>query len=204
VLKPLGLFVFLLLPAALLAQNPKSAIGGEGSLWAGGEVSVFNPDYGCPSNLPFNCTYDLYGATALFDFNLHPKWGAEGEARWLHWNGDGNEVESNYLLGPRYKVYRANRFNFWVKMMMGGGWVTTPTYPEAGGLKGSYFVYSPGATVEYRLSHRLNVRADYEFQFWPSFTGPTAYSSSGTPLPTGNGLTPNGLSVGVTYRFLGQ
>jgi hypothetical protein len=204
VLKSIGLYALLLLPAALLAQNPKSAVGGDASFSAGGEVSLFNPDYSCVSNLPFNCKHDLYGATALFDFNVHPKWGAEGEARWLHWNGFGNEKESNYLIGPRYRVYRADRFSFWAKLMMGGGWITTPYYPEAGSLKGSFFVYAPGATVDYRLTHRLDLRADYEFQFWPSFIGPVSFTSSGAVQTNNNGLTPNGLSVGVTYRFLGQ
>jgi hypothetical protein len=204
VLKSIGLFVLLFLPAALVAQSPKSAIGADASLWAGGEVSDFNPDYGCESNLPFNCSNDLLGATALFDFNVKPKWGAEGEARWLHWNGVGSEQESTYMIGPRYKVYRHNRYSLWVRFMGGGGWITTPYYPAAGSLKGSYFAYAPGGTVEYRLSRKLMLRADYEFQFWPSFAGPTTYSTTGAPVANGGGLSPNGVSVGVTYRFLGQ
>lgn len=203
-LKSIGLFVLLFVPAALLAQSQKSAVGGDASLWAGGEVSDFNPDYACKNNLVFACSGDLLGATALFDFNVKPKWGAEGEARWLHWNGGGGEVESNYLAGPRYKVYRHNRFSFWGKFVAGGGWITTPNYPAAGSLKGSYFVFAPGMTVDYRLSNKLMLRADYEYQFWPSFAGPPSYSATGALILNNGGLTPNGVSVGVTYRFLGQ
>jgi hypothetical protein len=200
----IGLFAILLLPAALIAQSDKSAIGGEASLWAGGEVSVFNPDFDCASNIVFNCKYDLYGGTALFDFNVRPRWGVEGEARWLHWGGNEGEVESNYLIGGRYKVYRINRFSLWAKVLVGGGWITTPGYPNAGSLKGSYFTYVPGAIVDYRLSRRLILRADYEYQLWPSFAGPPSYNSSGQLVNNANGLTPNGVSLGVTYRFLGQ
>lgn len=187
-----------------MAQSPRSAVGGDASVWAGGEVSYFNPDYSCNSNIVFNCANDLLGATALFDFNVTSKIGAEGEARWLHWNGPGGEVESNYLAGPRYRVYRHNRFGYWVKVMAGGGWITTPYYPAAGSLKGSYFALAPGLTVEYRLSQRLMLRADYEYQIWPSFAGPPSYSASGALIMNNGGLTPNGVSVGVTYRFLGQ
>jgi hypothetical protein len=204
VVKTIGLLLFLLLPAALIAQNSESAIYGDGTVWAGGEASFYNPDWGCHSNLVFNCKSDLSGATALFDVNLAPRWGSEGEARWLRWQGPGNERESNYFLGPRYKLYRINRFSLWAKFMVGGGWITTPNYPEAGSLKGSYFVYSPGGTLGYRLSSHLSLRADYEFEFWPSFAAPSTTSSSGTQVSHDSGLTPNGVSVGVMYRFLGQ
>lgn len=203
-LKSIGLFVLFFVPAALLAQSPKSAIGGDASIWAGGEISDFNPDYGCTSNMVFNCSNDLIGVTALVDFNLNPKWGAEGEARWLHWNGHGSEVESNYMAGPRYRIYQRGRFSYWGALMAGGGWITTPFYPAAGSLKGSYFVYAPKGSVDFRLSHRLSLRADYEYQFWPSFAGPPSYSATGALIPNNSGLTPNGVSVGVTYRFLGQ
>lgn len=202
--KTIGLIAFLFLPAVLFAQNPQSAVGGESSLWAGGEVSSFNPDFSCGLKWPLGCEHELYGVTALFDFNVRRKWGAEGEARWLHWHGEGGQVESNYLIGPRYQAFHIGRFAMWGKFLAGGGWITTPYYPVADSVKGSYFVYAPGATFDYRLSRRLMLRADYEYQIWPSFaTGPT-YSSSGTPIYHDHGITPNGVSVGITYRFLGQ
>jgi hypothetical protein len=51
----------------------------------------------------------------------------------------------------------------------------------------------------------MYVRADYEWQFWPSFAGlPTYNSTTGTVVQNNSGLTPNGFSVGLIYRFLGQ
>jgi hypothetical protein len=86
----------------------------------------------------------------------------------------------------------------------GAGLITTPYYPAAGSLKGSFFAYAPGGTVEYRLTHQLSLRGDYEFQFWPSFVGPPTFNSSGVLVEHNHGLTPNGLSVGATWRFLGR
>lgn len=195
-------FVLAVFPAAILAQVPPSAVGGNASLWAGGEVSAFNPDYSCASSVPFRCA-SLIGPAAFFDFNVQPKWGAEGEARWLHWNGTDGEIESNYLAGGRYRAYRYRRFDGWVKFLVGGGLITTPGFPVAGSLRGSYFALVPGGTAEFRLTDRISLRGDYEYQFWPSFAGPPSYSSTGALVQHNNGLTPNGFSLGVSYRFLG-
>ena len=202
--KSAGILMVLLLSATALAQSPESAVGGNSSIWAGGEISSFNPDYSCGSNAPFGCSSQIVGPTAFFDFNVEPKWGAEGEARWLHWNGPNGQIESNYLVGGRYRVARYWRFDGWLKFLVGAGLITTPGFPAAGSLKGSYFAYTPGGTLDYRLTRNISVRGDYEFQIWPAFAGPPTYNSSGTLVEHNNGLTPNGFSLGISYRFLGQ
>jgi hypothetical protein len=205
VFKKIGLFAALaiLTPAALLAQSQKTAVGGDASLWAGGEASYFDPDYSCTGGFVWNCSRDMWGAGAVVDFNLRPKWGVEGDARWLHWNGIGGQVESSYMAGPRYRLYRHNRLDLWSRVGVGGGWITTPYYPAAGSLKGSYFAFAPGGSIDYRVTHRLALRADYEYQFWPSFAGPPTITPTAVKLNNG-GLTPNGFSLGILYRFLGQ
>ena len=203
-LRRFWLFVLLVIPAVAVAQAPPSAVGGNAGMWAGAEISTFNPDYECQSDIPFACGNQLIGVTALFDFNALSRWGAEGEARWLVWHGVGGEKESNYLIGPRYRAYQNGRFDLWPKIMLGGGWITTPFYPRAGTLQGSYFAIAPGVTADYRLRNRWSLRADYEYQFWPSFVGPSTQTSTGTLVQHNHGLTPNGFSVGVSYRFLGQ
>lgn len=50
-------------------MTPQSATGGQATMWAGGELSIYNPDWGCQSNLPFNCPVLMIGPTAYFDFN---------------------------------------------------------------------------------------------------------------------------------------
>jgi opacity protein-like surface antigen len=204
-LKRAGILVVLFLPTLAMAQSPESAVGGNSSFWAGGEISSFNPDYSCSSTKPFGCSSQLVGPAAFFDFNVSPKWGAEGEARWLHWDGPNGQVESNYLAGGRYRVFRLGRLDGWAKLLLGGGLITTPGYPAAGSLKGSYFAYSPGGTLEFPLTHRMSLRGDYEYQVWPSFAGPPSFdSTTGAVNRHAHGLTPNGFSLGVTYRFLGQ
>lgn len=203
--KKIGLIVLLLLPAAVFAQSAESASGGEASVAAGVEFSTFNPDWGCGTVAPVGCANELYGPTAVFDFDVHKKYGIEGEARWLHWHGEGSMIESNYMAGPRYRLYRLQRFSLWGKVDIGGGWITTSNYPAAGSLKGSYFAYAPGANANYQLTHTIGLRADYEFQFWPSFAGPPTYDpTTQKVVQHTSGLTPNGFSFGVLYRFLGQ
>ena len=49
-------------------------------------------------------------------------------------------------------------------------------------------VTAVGGGVDYRLIHRVTLRADYEFQWWPQFLGP-------------NALTPNGFTIGALYNI---
>lgn len=180
-------FCLLLGPVAAFAQVSPSASGGNSSVWVGGEFSSFNPDYATSSR--------LIGLGAFVDFNVTQKLGAEGEARWLHWNGDGNQTQSDYLAGVKYRFYKWHRFGFNAKFLVGGVWVTYPPFQPIS--SGSYFAYVPGGFVDYRLSRHLSVRGDYEYQLLPSAPGKN-------PVFPSNGLTPNGFSIGVAYRMLGS
>lgn len=201
----IGILAMMLLPAAMLAQSAQSATGGGAALWAGADIATYNPNWGCSGSGPFSCfDSEVRGPGAFFDFNVHPKWGAEGEARWMNWNGEDHQKISNYLAGGRYRIYQFHRLDIWGKLLLGGGWITTPGYPQVGSLKGSYFAYVPGAEFEYPLTHRFKLHGGYEYEIWPSFNGGYSYSSTGALIEHNHGLTPNGFSLGVTYRFLGQ
>jgi hypothetical protein len=200
VLKQVAFCVALLVPTALPAQSSQSAIGGDGTIWAGAAASVFSPDFGCSHDMVFACSHDVIGPAVFFNVNLTSRISSEGEARWMEWNGLSGEKESNYLIGPRYRLYRHDRYSLWLKAMFGGGWITTSGYPQQGSLKGSYLAYAPGGTLEYRLSRHWNLRADYEYQFWPSFGGPTTYKN-GVAVVHDHGISPNGFTVGAAWRF---
>jgi hypothetical protein len=183
VLKKILILSFLLGSGAAYAQVAPSVRGGNSTLWVGGEFSSFDSDY---------TTYTrLLGVGALVDYNVTPRFGAEGELRWLHWNGTGNQTQSDYLGGPKVHLFQYHRFSLNAKVLLGGVWIK---YPYQIGT-GSYFAFAPGGYVDYRISQRLSVRGDYEYQFIPSAPGFPGFPS--------NGLNPNGFSVGVTYRILG-
>lgn len=184
----------ILVSAAFLSAQVKPAATMPGmSVALGGEVSTFNPDWGCSNDAPILCwNHQLLGLGALIDVNhVVGHFGAEGEARWLRWRGPGEgTVQSNYLLGPRYHLYEKRRFSLYAKILAGGSWMTFPKNVA----RSSYFTLAPGATVEYRFTAKLSARGDYEYQFWPSF--------SGLPGLGNQGLSPNGFSFGVSYRLL--
>jgi hypothetical protein len=183
-LKKILILSFLLGSAAAYAQVAPSVRGGASSLWAGGMFSSFDPD--------FDNTSRVLGLGVWADYNVTHRFGAQAEARWMHWNGAGQQTQSNYLLGPTVRVFQHHQFSFNAKFLLGGVWIQFPASVDA---SGSYFGYAPGGYVDYHISHsRFSVRGDYEYQFLPSAPG----------LGGPNGLNPHGFSVGVNYRILGS
>jgi hypothetical protein len=169
------------LPAAR-AQVHESAVGANRHLWVGGEFSDFNPDYG---------PQDIDGIGVYANMLITGKFGGEVDARFLDFNKFQGETERDFLIGPTYQVYAAHRFTATAKILLG---IDKITYPGDIGY-GTYFAYAPGGDVEYRLSHRLKLRAGYEFDFIPGAPGYVFTA----PAPS-NGLTPHGFSIGVSYR----
>ncbi|QNI32612.1 outer membrane beta-barrel protein [Alloacidobacterium dinghuense] len=179
-------FALLLLPLSTSAQVAPAVSGHGWSLSAGAEYSNFQPDWG-PDRLQGIAVF------ADVDHILLRNLGAEGEARWLRFSPPQGETEDNYLLGPRYRVWRHHALSLYGKFLLGGGWITY--YPSTIG-SGSYFAYAPGGTAEFRVARRWSVRGDYEYQFWPSAPG-LAFTF---PNPS-HGLSPNGFSVGASYKI---
>jgi len=183
VLKKILILSFLLGSGAAFAQVAPSVQGGNSTLWVGGEFSSFNSDY-TPDKR-------LLGIGVLVDYNVTPRFGVEGEGRWMKWNAVGQQSQYDYLAGPKARLLGYHRLSLTAKFLIGGIWIT---YPFGIGT-GSYFAYVPGGYGEYRISRKFAVRGDYEYQFIP-----TAPGFQGLP---NHGLTPHGYSAGVTYRILG-
>jgi opacity protein-like surface antigen len=185
VTKKLFLFAaLLLLPTIGRAQVVAAGKGGNQSLYVGGTFSDFDPDYGYQR---------LYGIGAFVDYNLTPRLGAEAEVRFHRFNQLADIHEDNYLIGPRY-TYRRRRYVFFAKALVGVGYFNFPFNAA----HGSYFDVALGGGLDYRLTRRIYVRGEYEYQIWPGFVGPPDPPSN---LNRANGLTPNGFSVGASYRF---
>lgn len=169
---------FLMMPTAW-AQVHESADGVSPNLWVGLEVSDFNPDYNF---------YHLYGAGLYADYNFTHNISLEGEGRLLNFTHAAGQSQRSFMGGPSYTFYRYRRFAFNAKLLLGGVKIV---YPDGIGY-GSYFTYAPGGNAEYRLTNRLKVRGEYEFEFLPS--------APGFPGQASNGLTPHGFNFGVSYR----
>lgn len=188
--------LLLLVAQASMAQVRPSTTGGGGSVVVGAEASLFKPD-SLPKGFIDGYTTSDYAASDLagvgffFDVNLKPRWGMEGEANWLNYHGSQGEKQQHYLLGPRYRVYRWHSASAFVKFMMGAG---REVFPDRIG-KGSYFAFGPGGTLDYQLTPRIDVRADYEYLDWPKAP------NLGPGIPN-NGMHPQGISIGIGYRLL--
>ena len=168
-------------PQRLAAQAAPAILGGDHTLWAGVEYSNFTPDFGPPQRLT--------GIGGYVDLNWNSRYAIEGEARFLRFNGFNSEYEDNYLAGPRISVFRHGKFRPYAKVLFGVGKINFPY--EIG--NGSYFAIAPGGGLDYRVTRRLVLRAEYEYQIWPAAPG-----IAGEPS---NGLKPNGFSAGFAYRF---
>ncbi|MGA8110042.1 MAG: outer membrane beta-barrel protein [Acidobacteriaceae bacterium] len=171
----------LLLPLLACAQSQESATGGEQSLRVGGEYSLFQPDFGPNPR--------MQGAGAFVDVQWNSRWAAEGETRFLRFGGYQGETETNYLAGPRYVIIPHGRFRPWGEFLVGAGDIHFPYQIGHGG----FFAMAPAGGVDVRLDYRLTVRASYEYQFWPS--------APGVPGEPSNGMHPNGVTVGASWRI---
>jgi hypothetical protein len=184
---------FLIFAGALLlaplasAQVAPSTTGGNGYITIGAQASAFQPD-----SLTGYTGGHVIGPGFYFDINLASRWGAEGEARWMHWHGSGGQTQTDYLLGPRYRVLRWHNLSAWANFLMGAG---LEKFPNQIGT-GSYFAMAPGGDLTYAISPRLSLRAGYEYQFWPS--------APNIPYYPNNGMHPSGFSIGIGYRILRQ
>src|SRR6266567_1619159 len=188
---------FLLVMVPLAAQVPPAAEGGRAgiSLWIGASISTFNPDYGCPNSSPFSCwEHHLIGVGPYLDTNyfLFDRIGAEGEARLLLFHGPGTLIETSYLAGPRMRLFRSGNLNLNAKFLVGQAHLDVPGLLLGGG---SYFAYAPGVAIDYRVAPYIAVRVEYEYQRWPGYK---PFKSGSGAL---GGLTPNGLSFGVSYAI---
>ena len=172
--------IILLLAAASLAaaQAVPDAEKGRASLWAGAGYSQVQPDFGPNS---------MSGVAGFADVNF-AHWSVEANLRFLRFNSFHGETESSYLAGPRYFVFPMGRLRPFAGVLFGVG---TIHYPFEIG-NGSYFAYAPYGGAEARITRRVALRADYQYQFWPAAPG-----IAGEPS---HGITPSGFSVGAIWR----
>ena len=100
----------------------------------------------------------LYGIGAFVDVDFTRWIQIEAEGRWLHWNEYAAVSENTYMIGPRvpiieYKLSHALR-------------QVPHRHRQRQFLNGSTTAMAFGGGLDYRLSKKLTVRGDYEYQDW--------------------------------------
>ena len=168
--------------ASLILAQAKPTASRAGDLQVGATFNLASPDYSTQ-------TFKGFGFYSTFDFRTHI--GVEAEFHQLY---DPNSAEGiyerTYEIGPRY-VMHFGPLAPYGKLMVGRGVFNFPPAPDdpSGGPAANlaFNMWAVGLGADYRLRPSINIRADYEFQQWPSFPP--------------NGLTPRIFSVGVAYHF---
>jgi len=146
----------------------------------GGTVSIATPGLPRGTSVLYK---SLIGAGVYGTFDPHPRFGGEASVRQVYGSGIG---ERTYLAGPRY--FRPFwRYTPYAKMLFGRGTFKFPD--DIGDL--SFPVVAPGAGMSYRASSALELRVDYEYQYWLGFDRKV------TNFP--GSLSPQVLSFGVAY-----
>lgn len=171
------LLSFLLAAAAFSAraQVAPSATGRRLVVNAGGEGSLFQPDYAGQGVAQASPNH-LYGIGAYVDADFTRWFQVEAEGRWLRWNQYAGIDQNSYMIGPRVPILEHGRFTPYGKFLFGWG--------SGSFLTGRATTWAYGGGLDYRLNRKFTVRGDFEYQEW-RVTPP---------------LHPYGESVGLSYR----
>ena len=125
----------------------------------------------------------LAGHTLFLDANLYRRVGVEIEGRSLSLNAQEQLREQTLLAGPRISTHGRN-IRPYIKLLAGRGNLDFPFHDA----HGTYFVAAPGAGLDLRIAHGIQVRVlDVEYQLWPQFTF--------------GAMHPWGVSSGVSLRI---
>lgn len=208
------IFTIILLTSAAItasAQADYAAHEARPSLTAGGGFSIFSVDKaGAQTNA-------ILGPTVWVDWkptlitHLVGGLGIEFEGRDLLWNRSvpaGYSVSSQfyeYTLGggPVYHpaILRFHGFQPYFKGTISYGYINTFPIQMPNPTNNPYLhhlsdvTYAFGAGVDYPVTNRIAVRADYEYQLWPNFPNLNDVSKISTP---------NGVTIGAMYSFHGR
>jgi hypothetical protein len=91
--------------------------------------------------------------------------------------------ENSYMVGPRFMI-RRHKFTGYAKFIFGRATINNQDF----NLSSTYNAYAFGGGLEYKVMHRINIRAiDFEYQQWPNFEPHT--------------LSPIAITVGASYIF---
>jgi hypothetical protein len=180
---------------AVCAQAVPSATARRVSITAGGEASIFQPDFAgdwAPSSSATKTWYPvagsssqpLFGVGAYVDVKFSRWVQLEAEGRWLRFNQYDNIHQDNYLIGPRVPVYHFWRSSVYAKTLVGFSKMTL----DPSGDHSTFTDIAFGGGMDIKMTKRLSLRLpDLEYHYWPTWGNST--------------LSPYGASVGIGYKI---
>jgi opacity protein-like surface antigen len=153
------------------------------SLSVGVMGSVFQPNFDADYENPaVDAPIRSYGLGGYVDMKLSRWVRLEFEGRSLRFNEYEEAAQDTYLGGFNIPLHRFGRFTPYAKALGGAGVLSSP---YIAGSQVTAFTFAYGGGVDYRLSKRFSLRADYEEQRWR--TDPV--------------IQPFGASAGISYKI---
>jgi opacity protein-like surface antigen len=167
------------------AQVAPAAYGGGRPIGIGVGFSDYDLDYG-PGRR-------MQGLVVRGGVGIFHGLGIDGNARSIFINTPSQLTrmqQTTFLGGVYYESPSIWRFTPFVRFGAGLGVIEFPSGNPAYS-RDSYTAFAPSGGLEYPITRKWFVRAEYEYQFWHQYHGP--YD-----------LTPQGATVGVTYYLRGM
>ena len=134
------------------------------------------------------------GIGAYADLDFHHGLGVEVEYHHITDLDDNYLIyQTSYEVGGRYSRHYG-RLQPYAKFMVGRGTFNFPAPRPNPDYNYNYNLYAFGIGADIRVTRRINVRVEDEFQKWLPGSGPAAAF-----IP--NGLSPNLPTFGIAYHF---
>ena len=165
------------------SQSTEAAHAGPQSLWIGAEYSNMQVGF------PYESNWRMSGLGAFALYNWNHNLGVQAEADFLRFNSFYGENQISFLAGPRYTFLHSDKWRPFAQFSIGD---VRTRYPFEIGV-GNSFALAPAGGLDYGLSRRWALHAQYEYQFLPD-------SPNFTDEPH-FGMHPNGAQIGISYRL---
>jgi len=165
------------------AQVVPSAYYPPRALWVGAQFSNIHAGF------PYQSSQRISGLSGFVDYHVTPRVSIEADARFLRFGSFYSESETSYLAGPRFAIWNAGKLRPYGQFLVG---LASMHFPFKIGDE-RYLALAPAGGVNYRLSRKWILNAEYEYQLWPgspNFSNEPAHE-----------ITPNGFHAGLAYQI---
>jgi opacity protein-like surface antigen len=165
------------------SQSGPAALTSTQSLWVGADFTNMQVGF------PYQSNWRMSGIGTFALYNWNHAIGIQVEANFLRFNSFYNENQMSFLAGPRYTFLHSPKWRPYAQFSVGD---VRTRYPFEIGT-GNSFALAPAGGLDYNLTPRWAIHAQYEYQFLlnsPNFTDEPHF-----------GMRPNGINLGISYRL---